>query len=97
MKYNWQQPDWFDFTCDVKETQPHILTFAIITGKTKGLIPSLPNGIQQYSLLQMMVSESIRATEIDAEHLGRADVMSTVRHHQGLDNAVADIPDHRAK
>ncbi len=97
MKYNWQQPDWPDFKYDISDIQDVLFAFAQKTGHVSGILKSLPDSTQTEAILDLMVSEAIKTSEIEGEYLSRSDVMSSIRHNLGLDNTPIHVADQRAK
>jgi len=97
MKYNWQQADWPFFKYDTSEIQDVLFNFAEKTGHVSGILKSLPDSTQTEALLDLMVSETIKTSEIEGEYLSRSDVMSSIRHNLGLDITPTQVLDHRAK
>ena len=96
MVYNWQLKGWPDFTYDVVEVQPLILAFAQETGEVNGLIQGLPDMLKQETLLQLMLSEAVKTSEIEGEYLSREDVMSSIRNNLGLNDTPVYVKDQRA-
>ncbi|GGC37101.1 cell division protein Fic [Parapedobacter defluvii] len=96
MVYNWQLQGWPDFTYDVTEVQPSILAFAQETGEVNGLIQGLPDTLKQETLLQLMLSEAVKTSEIEGEYLSREDVMSSIRNNLGLNDTPVFVKDQRA-
>ncbi|WP_257668659.1 Fic family protein [Parapedobacter tibetensis] len=96
MVYNWQLQGWPDFTYGVSEVQPLILAFAQETGEVNGLIQGLPDDLKQETLLQLMLSEAVKTSEIEGEYVSREDVMSSIRNNLGLNDVPIYIKDQRA-
>ncbi|WP_374164049.1 Fic family protein [Arcticibacter sp. MXS-1] len=96
MTYNWQLQGWPDFTYDVTALQPSILAFAQETGEVNGLIQGLPDTLKQETLLQLMLSEAVKTSEIEGEYLSREDVMSSIRNNLGLNDMPVYVKDQRA-
>lgn len=96
MVYNWQLKGWPHFIFRVEEIQPLILAFAQETGEINGLIQGLPDDLQQKMLLQLMLSEAVKTSEIEGEYVNREDVMSSIRNNLGLNDVPVYIKDQRA-
>lgn len=96
MVYNWQLQGWPAFTYDVTEVQPLILAFAQETGEVNGLIQGLPDTLKQETLLQLMLSEAVKTSEIEGEYLNREDLMSSIRNNLGLNDTTVYVKDQRA-
>jgi Fic family protein len=97
MKYNWQQKDWPEFKYDSLQVQDVLFTFAEKTGHVSGVLKSLPESTQTEAIIDLMVSEAVKTSEIEGEYLSRADVMSSIRHNLGLDADKEHIADQRAR
>lgn len=78
MKYNWQLPEWPRFFFETTDVQPLILEFAKETGEIDGIIQGLPNHLKQETLLQLMMSEALKTSEIEGEYISREDVISSL-------------------
>jgi len=97
MKYNWQRTDWPEFKYDVSQIQDILFTFAEKTGHVSGILKSLPDSIQTEAIIDLMVSEAVKTSEIEGEHLNRSDVMSSIRHNLGLSTDKEQVADQYAR
>jgi Fic family protein len=79
MKYNWQLPDWIKFKYDDTVIDILCMDFALETGELKGLVDSLSKEIREETILQFMISEAIKTSEIEGEFFSRQDVMSSIK------------------
>lgn len=95
--YNWQLSGWPYFTYRVQDLQPVILAFAQETGEMTGIIQALPAGLKQDTLLQLMLAEAVKTSEIEGEYISREDVMSSIRNNLGLNETPVDVKDKRAE
>lgn len=84
MKYNWQQTDWPEFTYDDTPAQDVLFDFAEKTGHVSGVLKTLPDSVQKEAIIDLMVSEAVKTSEIEGEYLSRSDVMSSIRRNLGL-------------
>ena len=96
MKYNWQLPEWPGFSFEITDVQPLILEFAKETGEINGIIQGLPNHLKQETLLQLMMSEALKTSEIEGEYISREDVLSSLRNILGLNDLPVPVKDRRA-
>jgi Fic family protein len=94
--YNWQFLKWPDFIYEVQEIQPLILAFAQETGEVSGVIQGLSDDLKQETLLQLMLSEAVKTSEIEGEFINREDVMSSIRNNLGLNETLINVKDQRA-
>lgn len=97
MNYNWQQSDWPNFNYDISVVQDVLFAFAEKTGQVSGILKSLPDNIQTDAIIDFMVCEAIKTSEIEGEYLSRSDVISSIRHNLGLDSDAPLTADRRAK
>ncbi|CAL1518748.1 Fic family protein [Chitinophaga sp. MM2321] len=95
--YNWQFPEWPDFAYEVHEIQPLILAFAQETGEISGAIQGLSDDLKKETLLQLMLSEAVKTSEIEGEYISREDVMSSIRNNLGLNEKPVYVKDKRAE
>ena len=91
MKYNWQQLEWAKFRFDDSVIDPLCIDFALEIGELKGLVDSLSADIQQETILQFMISEAIKTSEIEGEFFSRQDVMSSIKKNLGIENTFNQI------
>ena len=96
MTYNWQQPDWPHFTYDLAEVEDLLFSIAEKVGQSDGLFTGLPEEVQQETLVDMMVLEAIKTSEIEGEYLSRKDVMSSLRNNLGLNPSALPVSDRKA-
>lgn len=97
MKYNWQQKDWPDFKYDLSAVEDVILAFAEKVGVVSGIIGTLPKDIQSEAIIDMMVSEAMKTSEIEGEYLSRKDVMSSIKKNMGIHPDLKEGSDKRAQ
>lgn len=97
MKYNWQQADWPEFTYILGEVESLLFEFTERVGRVSGLLEGLPEGIKTDTMLDILVSEAIKTSEIEGEFLSRRDVMSSIRNQLNLNPTQESIGDQRAK
>jgi Fic family protein len=97
MKYYWQHPHWPDFNYSLVGIEELLYAFSEKTGLVSGILKSLPEDTQMDAIVEVMVAEAIKTSEIEGEFLSRKDVMSSIRNDLGL-NAVNDqVVDKRSK
>jgi Fic family protein len=96
MMYNWQLPEWPNFVYEVQEIQPLILAFAQETGEVSGVIQGLSDDLKHETLLQLMLSEAVKTSEIEGEYISRGDIISSIRNNLGLNETPIAVKDQRA-
>lgn len=82
--YNWQHKNWPEFKFDSSSIDNKLLKFMLKAGELKGITSALPEAIGTDSIIQIMVSEAIKTSEIEGETINRNDVMSSIRKNLGL-------------
>ncbi len=97
MIYNWQQIDWPEFRYDLRRFEDILFSFAERMGRVSGLLKGLPEGTQTEAMIDMMVSEAIKTSEIEGEYLSRQDVISSIRKNLGLNQNVVRVKDKKAE
>lgn len=84
MVFNWQQPDWPNFRYNTTEVEGDLLRFADHAGQVTGLLKGFSETDRANALVQLLVAEALKTSEIEGQYLSRPDVMSSVRHRMGL-------------
>ncbi|WP_289664753.1 Fic family protein [Flavobacterium panacagri] len=97
MKYNWQLPNWENFVYDDSVIDSLCVEFAFEMGEVKGLVDSLPSAIQQDTILQFMISEAMKTSEIEGEFFSRQDIMSSIKKNLGIADVFDQIRDKNAQ
>ncbi|WP_439879675.1 Fic family protein [Pontibacter sp. MBLB2868] len=97
MIYNWQQSDWPNFRYDVSKVEEMLYEFAELTGHVSGMLKALPKAVQLEAVLDMMVAEAIKTSEIEGEYLNRRDVVSSIRNNLGLNQTPEATKDKMAQ
>jgi Fic family protein len=97
MIYNWQQPDWPEFRYDVSEVEDMLFEFAELTGHVGGMLKALPEAVQLEAVIDMMVAEAIKTSEIEGEYLTCQDVVSSIRNNLGLNRTPEATKDKMAQ
>jgi len=86
MTYNWQLFDWPKFRYDVKVVEDLLFEYAQREGRTSGLFKGLAEDVKSEVIIDMMVSEAIKTSEIEGEYLSRRDVLSSIKKNLGVQN-----------
>jgi len=84
MKYNWQQKDWPLFSYDDVKLEDKLYRIASHMGRLSGAMKMLPENTKMEVLIDTMVSEAIKTSEIEGEFFSRQDVKSSIRNKLGL-------------
>ncbi|MEY8019274.1 Fic family protein [Muriicola sp. SD30] len=97
MRYNWQQKDWPNFQYQTIDIEDMLFDFAQRTGQISGVLQGLSELEQTEAMINLMVSEAIKTSEIEGEYLSRNDVMSSIRRNLGLNLELPLTKDKRAE
>ncbi len=97
MTYNWQQADWPEFKYDFESIEDILFSFIEKVGSVSGLLKGLPEDTQTEAMIDMMVSEAIKTSEIEGEYLSRQDVISSIRKNLGFFQNTERVKDKKAE
>lgn len=88
MKYNWQKADWPNFKYSTEQVEELLYEFSERAGKINGILEGLPKKTKTEAIIELLVSEAIKTSEIEGEYLSRKDVMSSIKKNLGLKTEV---------
>jgi Fic family protein len=91
--YNWQQRDWPEFKYSLQSVEDELFAFIAKAGKVTGILNALPANMQLDAVIDVMVSEAIKTSEIEGEYLSRKDVTSSIKNNLGLNTNHEKIKD----
>ncbi len=97
MKYNWQQKDWPQFEYRLNQIENALFEFAEQIGHVSGMLKSMPEEIKMEAIIDIMVAEAIKTSEIEGEHLSRRDVVSSIRNNLGLNQSHEYVKDKQSQ
>ncbi|WP_158961713.1 Fic family protein [Myroides fluvii] len=97
MTYNWQHPNWPHFTYDTTAIDACVSTFTLALGEVKGILDILQEEEKEETLLQFMIDEAIKTSEIEGEFYSRQDILSSIKNKIGLATPKHLILDKRAE
>ncbi len=95
--YNWEQPDWTEFRYDLQMVEGALYDFAGQTSHIAHMLGSIPGAVKEEVLIDIMVAEAIKTSEIEGEHLHRADLIAVVRNQLGLNEPHRPVHDQRSR
>lgn len=84
MKWNWQQPDWPNFTWDSARFRQAEERFLLRSGMFAGTLQHLGPEQQEQLTVEAMSLEALTTSAIEGEILDRASVQSSIRKQLGL-------------
>ena len=97
IRYNWEHGDWPNFTYSLTKAEKNIASFIEMVGDTSGMLKAIPEDIKTEALIDLMVAEAIKTSEIEGEFFSRADVMSSIKNNLGFTKDVVTIKDKNAE
>ena len=84
MTWNWQKPDWPNFTWNRARIEKAEQEFLLGGGVLVGTVKHLPEEDRQQLTVDAMSTEAVTTSEIEGEILDRASVQSSIRKQLGL-------------
>ena len=93
MPYNWQQSDWPNFTYEVGEIEGDLITFADKAGQITGMLKGLSETDRIEAMIQSMLAEAMKTSQIEGEYIHRQDVLSSIRNQLGLNDPLQRVRD----
>jgi Fic family protein len=94
--YNWQRKDWPEFTFDLENSEENMYRFAEKAGHITGIWKAIPENMQVEAVVDLMLTEAMKTSEIEGEYLSRKDVLSSIKANLGLTHVHPNIRDRKA-
>ncbi len=85
MRWNWQYPDWPNFTYDAAALAPLEERFRQSCGEVIGAVRHFTEDDRSQLRIELLSDEAVKTSEIEGEVLDRASVQSSLRRQFGLD------------
>ncbi len=84
MTWNWQQPDWPNFSWNTARFVKAEALFLVESGEFSGIVKHLSREDHDLVAVEAMSTEAITTSEIEGEILNRDSVQSSIRRQLGL-------------
>jgi Fic family protein len=84
MAWNWEQPEWPEFTYDSRLLEPSEQQFLRQSGEFIGACRHIGVDDQETLRIELISDEAVKTSEIEGEILNRDSVQSSLRHQFGL-------------
>jgi Fic family protein len=84
LRYNWEYRHWPKFTYSVNSLEKLFLQISRNEGKYEGIVNMLPKDIKADTVIDFMVTEAIKSSEIEGEYYSRKDVLSSIKKNLGI-------------
>lgn len=95
--WNWQQPDWPHFRYDLSSLHDTLFAIAEKTGLISGKLSHLAKHLQTEAMINLMVEEAVKTSEIEGEYISRPDVRLSIKNKLAMDEEHVRVPDKRAQ
>lgn len=96
MLYNWEYNNWPHFEYDLSSVKDEISQFHEKQGHITGALQALPEEDQLNALIDTMVSEALKTSEIEGEILVKPEVRSSIVNNLNLNAVQEPVKDKRA-
>lgn len=96
MLYNWQYNNWPDFDYNLSPVRDAILQFHEKLGHISGTIQALSAQEQLNALIDTLVAEALKTSEIEGEILRKPEVRSSIVNNLNLNATKEPVKDKRA-
>ncbi len=84
IRYNWEQKDWPNFKYKLNGLAKSLQTIIFNNGKYDGGTATLALQVSDEAILDLMVVEAIKTSEIEGEYYSKKDVLSSIKKNLGL-------------
>src|SRR5258708_4139774 len=93
--YNWQQTDWPNFRYDLSHIYETLFSIAEKMGHISGRLDHLAKNLQTEAIVNLMVEEAVKTSEIEGERISRPDIRSSIKNKLGLNEEIVTVHDKR--
>ena len=84
MMWNWQKPDWLNWSWNSSALEAHESTYLLEAGRLSGIWQHLDSDDRALATVDLLTQEALRTSKIEGEVLDRASVQSSVRRAFGM-------------
>src|SRR5438552_7464979 len=84
MTWNWEQPEWPNFSYDSNTLEPLEQQFLRQSGEFVGVCKHMGSDDQETLKIELISEEAVKTSEIEGEILNRDSVQSSLRQQLGL-------------
>lgn len=92
MRWNWEQPDWPNFTYDKQALEPLEREFLLRSGEFLGVFRHVDQDDCDQIRIDLISEEALKTSEIEGEYLNRDSVQTSLRLQLGLGGEAKRIP-----
>src|SRR5579863_2345857 len=95
--YNWQQSDWPRFRYELSNLYEVLLSISEKMGLINGKLAHLTKDLHTEALINVMIEEAVKTSEIEGEYISRIDIRSSIKNNLGLSSKKVPVHDKRAQ
>jgi len=95
--YIWQQAEWPQFTWDADAVDGNAYAYGLEASGLVGEVRHLSQAEKTDALIDLMVSEAVKTSQIEGENFDREDVRSSIRNQLGLNPTPETVRDPKAE
>jgi Fic family protein len=95
MPWNWQLPEWPNFTYRPEAIAEYEKQFLLRVGAATASLTTISNGEYKQFIVEILSKEALESSSIEGESLDRESLQSSIKRHFGLQ--AEKIPRNRAK
>ena len=96
MTYIWQLKEWPNFTWDNNAVDQNAYAYALEASSLVGEVKHLSENQKADAMIDLMVSEAVKTSQIEGENFDREDVRSSIRNQLGLNATPETVRDPKA-
>jgi len=82
--YNWQRENWPQFKFTTTNLESKIGAIMLKAGELKGKLAALPEDVSIAVVVEILVLEAIKTSEIEGEFFNKVEIMSSIQQNLGL-------------
>ena len=82
--YNWQRENWPQFKFTTTNMESKIGAIMLKAGELKGKLAALPQDLSLAMVMELLVLEAIKTSEIEGELLNKTEILSSIQQNLGL-------------
>jgi Fic family protein len=84
IRYDWEHTNWTKFSYSLVGLENMFISMHRNEGKYEGIVSTLPKGLQASTIIDLMVEEAIKTSEIEGAFFSRKDVLSSIKKNLGV-------------
>ncbi|MEM7551100.1 MAG: DUF4172 domain-containing protein [Bacteroidota bacterium] len=94
--YNWELKNWPNFIYNESDYESDLTNYLAKTSIVSTLLEGIPENLKPDLVIQSMLVQALKTSEIEGELLSREDVFSSIRKNLGFPSPKKNVKDQRA-